>query len=99
MSNRATNGAAVRALRLALGIRQQACAAHAGISAPYLANIEAGRKHPPLLVASRLADALGVPLDAITYPQLSSTTRSRRSEPDGDRHSGHLTKPTHQSVP
>lgn len=49
-------------------MRQETCAIQAGISAPYLANIEAGRKHPSLMVASRLAHALGVPLEAITYP-------------------------------
>jgi transcriptional regulator with XRE-family HTH domain len=95
VSYRATNGAAIRALRQALGMRQQACAAHAGISAPYLANIEAGRRQPPLVVASRLAEALGVPLDAITYPPSLPVTNHRRRDVDGDRHTDrHPYRPT-----
>jgi transcriptional regulator with XRE-family HTH domain len=72
MSIRATNGAAVKALREALGKNQGGLAAQAGISASYLANIEAGRKRPPLATARRLADVLGVPVDAITYPVTAS---------------------------
>lgn len=86
----------MRALRQALGIRQQACASHAGISAPYLANIEAGRKHPPLMVASRLAAALGVPLDAITYPN-PHLKIDRRTETDGDRHPGRVAQPANHA--
>lgn len=86
VSQRATNGAAIKALRQALGIPQQACAAHAGISAPYLANIEAGRRHPPLVIASRLANALGVPLEAITYPPSLPVTDHQRRGTNGDRY-------------
>ncbi|MGH3099284.1 MAG: helix-turn-helix domain-containing protein [Streptosporangiales bacterium] len=66
MATRQVNGAAVRALREALGIKQSDLATRAAISAPYLSNIEAGRKPagPPL--RRRLANALGVSLDAIT---------------------------------
>jgi len=64
---RRINGASVRALRKALGKRQDAAAVDAGISAAYLANIEAGRKQPPLEVSRRIADSLAVDLEAITY--------------------------------
>lgn len=37
------------------------------MSHAYLCNIEAGRKVPPEAVMNRLADALGVPIDAISY--------------------------------
>lgn len=39
-----------------------------GVSHGFLSNVEAGRKQPSAAVARRLADQLGVPLDAITYP-------------------------------
>lgn len=81
MSIRATNGAAVKALREALGKGQAALAAQAEISGTYLSNIEAGRKQPPLTTARRLADVLGVPVDAITYP-VTASWAARESDPD-----------------
>lgn len=38
-----------------------------GMSHGYLCNIEAGRKAPPEHVIQRLADELGVPIEAISY--------------------------------
>jgi transcriptional regulator with XRE-family HTH domain len=67
--NRKVNGAAVGTIRKALGMRQDALAAGAGITAAYLSQIEHGhRQQPAPEVMRRLADALGVPLDSITYP-------------------------------
>lgn len=68
MSARETNGPAVRALREALGIQHAKFAIDCLISPGYLTNIEKARKQPSPEVARRLADRLGVPLDAITYP-------------------------------
>lgn len=68
MSSRETNGQAVRALREALGIQHAKFAVNCLISPGYLTNIEKGRKQPSPEVSRRLADRLGVPLDAITYP-------------------------------
>lgn len=68
MSNRATNGPAVRALREAVGIQHAKFAVDCLISPGYLTNIEKGRKQPSPEVARRLAARLGVELDAITYP-------------------------------
>lgn len=65
---RKTNGAAVKGLREALGIRQGIFARDVGVSAGYLSNIEAGRKQPDAAVTKRMADRLGVTVDAITYP-------------------------------
>jgi transcriptional regulator with XRE-family HTH domain len=65
---RKTNGAAIRALRDALGIKQVSLAARAGISAPSLCNIEIGGEQPSAATVRRLAEELGVVLDAITYP-------------------------------
>lgn len=63
---RTTNGSAVRAIREAIGVSGQDFAVRAGISPSYLTHIEAGRKQPSPAVARRIADALSVPLDAIS---------------------------------
>lgn len=67
MTTRQANGASIRALREAVGIRHAVLARDAGISPGYLSNIEAGRKHPAPSVVRAIATRLGVPLDAITY--------------------------------
>lgn len=68
MTTRRVNGLTVRALRESIGIRHSDFAVRVQISAGYLTNIEAGRKQPAPDVARRIADELGVPLDAVTYP-------------------------------
>lgn len=65
---RRTNGAAVRAIREALGMRQDGMAARAGIDKTHLSKIETGTKQPSPRIARAIAAELGVPLDAITYP-------------------------------
>lgn len=60
-------GGAVRAIREALGIKHGEFALRCDITPGYLTNIEAGRKQPSPDVAKRIADHLGVPLDAVTY--------------------------------
>lgn len=65
---RRTNGAAIRAIREALGIPQQDLGARAGISRSHMNKIEQGAEQPGPETARRLADELGVTLDAITYP-------------------------------
>ena len=67
MSERRINGAAVRALREAVGIKHGIFAVDCLISPGYLSNIEAGRKQPAPDVTRRIAVRLGVDLDAITY--------------------------------
>ena len=74
MSTRETNGTAVRAIREALGIQHAKFAVDCLISPGYLTNIEKSRKQPSPAVARRLADRLGVPLDAITYPVSAGET-------------------------
>lgn len=74
MTTRRTNGMAVRSLRLTVGIPQVDLARRVQISAAFLSNVEAGRKQPSAAVARRIADELGVPLDAITYPVRELTT-------------------------
>lgn len=72
MASRNVNGAAVKALREALGHRGGMFATQCEISHAYLSNVEAGRKQPSAAVARRIADELGVPLAAITYPVLDA---------------------------
>lgn len=66
--SRHLNGIAVRELRLALGIKHGHFARDVRVSTGYLSNIEAGRKQPAPDVVRRIADRLGVSVDAITYP-------------------------------
>lgn len=69
MASRMTHGAAIKALRKAYGIRQDALAKQAGISASYLSRIESGVESPEHNATThRLANTLGVPIEAITYP-------------------------------
>lgn len=68
MYSRRVNGGGVRAVREALGIAHGKFAVRCDISPGYLSNIEKGAKQPSPAVARRMADELGVPLDAITYP-------------------------------
>ena len=67
-AKRLVNGHSVKAIREALGHRGGEFAIRCTISHAYLSNVEAGRKQPSAAVARRIADELGVPLTAITYP-------------------------------
>jgi DNA-binding XRE family transcriptional regulator len=62
---RKANGAAIRSIRHALGISQQTLAGRVGVSAAALSLVEHGGGMR-LENLRRLADSLGVPLDAIT---------------------------------
>lgn len=67
-----TNGAAIRALRRAYGLKVYELANRAGITDGYLSNIELGYKNASPGVLRRIAEAVGVPLAAIVYmPQAS----------------------------
>jgi transcriptional regulator with XRE-family HTH domain len=55
--------ARVKQLRTARGLSQLALAKQAGVSQPYLWQLEAGRKtNPGIVVLRKLAKALGVPV-------------------------------------
>ena len=65
---RVINPAALRELRLAIGIGQRELGRRAGLHPGSITNIEAG-KHAVTPETQRiLADTLGVSLDAITIP-------------------------------
>lgn len=70
MSNRRVNGATVRALREALGIKHGDLALRCGFTPSFLSHVESGAKQPSPTKAREIANQLGVPLDAITYPVL-----------------------------
>lgn len=65
---RRVNGAALRAIREAMGIRQDALAHRVGVSKSQLSKIEHGASGASPQTMRRLADELGVTIDAITHP-------------------------------
>lgn len=67
MATRKILGPAVRAIREALGVKHGELAGRAQVNPGYLTLIEQGRRQPSPAVATRIANALGVSLDAITY--------------------------------
>lgn len=69
MAERRLNGAAVRAIRSALGISQADLAARIRKSPGYLSRLEQGVQSSDAPKIQRdVADALGVSLEAVTYP-------------------------------
>ncbi len=66
--NRKANGASIGTIRKALGIPQVALAGRLGIDKSYMSQIEHGARQPAADLLSRIAETLGVPLDAISYP-------------------------------
>jgi len=60
-SSWAAFGAQIRAGRRARGLSMRALARAAGISAPYVNELERGRSRPGLDVVARLADSLRLP--------------------------------------
>lgn len=56
----------VRAFRSHKSMKVKDLAGAAGISPPYLSEIEAGKKYPSLETMKRLAEALGTTIDALT---------------------------------
>lgn len=60
-------GPAVRCIRDLKGITQDTLATAADIHFAYLSNIERGKKSPSVDVIARLANALAVDINAISY--------------------------------
>ena len=58
-------GAAVRRRRLKLGLSQEDFASKAGIHRTYVSSIELGKVGISIGIASRLAEALGLPLSKL----------------------------------
>lgn len=72
MGKRRALGPAIRAIREALGIKHGEFAGRVEVSPGYLTNVECGRKQPSPAVLVRVANGLGVSLDAISYPDPTS---------------------------
>lgn len=68
MEQRRTNGPAVRVIRELMGIRHGQFARRIDINPGYLTKIEAGNRQPSPEVTVRIANALGVSLEVISYP-------------------------------
>ena len=57
-------GQAIKRLRTKQGLTQTQLAERAGVSQPYLSQLEAGAKeHPDVQIVQKLAKALGVKID------------------------------------
>lgn len=67
MRKREAHGAAIRAIREAVGISVSALAPRSGVSQGYLSRVELGEKNPSPETLRAIASALGVSLDAISY--------------------------------
>jgi excisionase family DNA binding protein len=68
MASRRTNGVAIRELRTALGISQTELAAAVGVNKSAICRLEGGKQPKTFETTRRIANRLGVRLDAITYP-------------------------------
>jgi transcriptional regulator with XRE-family HTH domain len=68
----ATIGRQLRARRTAAGRTVASVAADAGLSVPYIANLENGRGNPTATALTRLADALGMRLVITLVPDEDS---------------------------
>jgi transcriptional regulator with XRE-family HTH domain len=66
-------GHRLRALRAASGRTVASVAAEAGLSVPYIANLENGRGNPTVAALDRLAGALGANLDVSLVPVTGRT--------------------------
>lgn len=62
-------GRRLRAERTATGRTIASVAADAGLSVPYIANLENGRGNPTVAALARLAEALGVHLEVTLTPE------------------------------
>ena len=65
------NGSAVRVIREALGVRQMDLAARADITKSTLSHIERGSRQVSPATLRRLAIGLGIPSEAISYPDFT----------------------------
>ena len=77
-------GSLIKRLRTARGLSQRALAAQAGVTNPYIAQLETGQRgNPTVLVATRLATALGVPvmelIECVMKDEAHPASRERRS--------------------
>jgi transcriptional regulator with XRE-family HTH domain len=72
MADPAALGPQLRGLRAAAGRTVASVASDAGLSVPYIANLENGRGNPTVAALDRLATALGARLDVALVPDTSA---------------------------
>ncbi|MBF4613778.1 helix-turn-helix domain-containing protein [Curtobacterium sp. VKM Ac-1376] len=70
MQTRRLNGTALRTIRELSGLRHGQFAKRAELDPGYLTKLENGSRQPSPAVLRRLADALGVSFEAISFPVL-----------------------------
>lgn len=70
-------GRRVKALRTARGLSQRELAEKADIADKYLSRVEVGAVTPSMLVGARLAQALGVGLDALVEGETARAADAR----------------------
>jgi transcriptional regulator with XRE-family HTH domain len=68
MDTRRVNGPTVKVIRELMGIRHGQLARTVELDPGYLTKIENGSRQPSVAVTVRIAQALGVRIDVITYP-------------------------------
>jgi transcriptional regulator with XRE-family HTH domain len=85
-------GSRLRALRTASGRTIAAVAAVAGLSVPYIANLENDRGNPTLAALERLAEALGVRLVIDLAPPPTESTGEILAFTESDRFQAHVTR-------
>lgn len=78
--DQAAVGRQLRSARAAAGRTVASVAQEAGLSVPYVANLENGRGNPTITALSRLAASLGLDL-AVTQPQDERAAPDRDSPP------------------
>jgi transcriptional regulator with XRE-family HTH domain len=63
------HGPAIREFRLCKGMSRNQVATHIGVTRQFLGRLERGQRGATRETLEKLAAAIGVPFDAITYPE------------------------------
>jgi transcriptional regulator with XRE-family HTH domain len=79
MADPALLGHQLRGLRAAAGRTVASVAGDAGLSVPYIANLENGRGNPTIAALDRLATALGAALEVTLVPPAGQASEARRT--------------------
>jgi transcriptional regulator with XRE-family HTH domain len=77
-------GRELRAQRTVAGRTVASVASDAGLSVPYIANLENGRGNPTVTALTRLAGALGLRLEVTLVPSGRDTAPGQPATPDED---------------
>lgn len=63
------DGAAIRNIRESKNLSINRVAIHIGVTTAYLSRLERGQRGATLETLAKIADAIGVSVDAISYPE------------------------------